>query len=100
MQSLNFSTLIASLRAKLMARQLHYNVYTFRNGDAVVSATVRGKRMTMQMMYLIKAWKEDVNGIEISGYGWSAVMKSEQKAITKIVSDIRKYELKFNKYLN
>ena len=96
---INVSTLLSGLRSRLMARQIHYNVYSFKNGDAVVSATVRGRRMTMQMMYLVKL-SDDKQSIEIAGFGWSAIANNEDKAIARIVNDIRKYELKFNKFLN
>jgi hypothetical protein len=92
------SSVLAGLRSRLMARQIHYNVYTFKNGDVVISTTVRGFRMTMQMMYQIKV--VDSDKFEISGYGWSKIVRGENEAISNIVKDIRKYEMRFNKYLN
>jgi hypothetical protein len=55
--------------------------------------------MTMQMMYLVKL-SDTKQSIEIAGFGWSAIANNEDKAIARIVNDIRKYELKFNKFLN
>lgn len=95
--SLNIEELKSSLRSRLAARRINYNLFIFDGHAATVLGKLRGIKLSIDVPYSIV---KEGNILKVSGFSWTKEAESEDQAVGIIVRNIRKNEMRFNKYLN
>lgn len=93
---LDESTLNNVLKSQLHARLINYDVFWFSNNSACVIIKLRGRKLSVSIPYVINQLNKD--NIEVSTSEWKEDVKSTSSAVSTIVKDVRKQEVKFNKF--
>ncbi|BBI90417.1 hypothetical protein HYO65_gp025 [Tenacibaculum phage PTm1] len=87
----------AIFKSQLHARMINYDLYFFESGSVSVIIKVRSTKLTIQLPYIIEKHN---NNIVVSSPErvWKLNTNDENIAVQLIVKDVRKQEVKFNKF--
>lgn len=93
---MNVDAIQGSLKAKLMARFVLYDLFVFDNNSLSIIVYASGPKLSVAVPYSIKQLKD--KSWELSTNSWSSECKSVETAITLLVRDSRVAIAKFKKY--
>lgn len=85
----------SKIHMSLFSRHIPFNIFSFDNDSIVVLATVRGRKMSINIAYNVSYVD---NEYVVSSYDSTKTFDNSSAAISELISMIRKQEIYFSKY--
>lgn len=84
-------------KSQLHARMINYDLFYFESGSVCVIIKVRSTKLSISLPYIIEKHADEII-VSSPERQWALPLDNENKAVQLIVRDVRKEEVKFNKF--